>query len=176
MEKTTSPQTILITGTSSGFGSLGAQMLAARGHVVYATMRNIDGEHEGDARRLGSIPGITVLPLEMADTQSNQRAIQRVVDERGGIDAIINNAGSFFMGVGESFTEEDLLHIYNVDVLGPWRLIRAALPSMRARKQGFILTVSSSLARFSCPFMTAYASGKHALEGLLPSRACLPEA
>lgn len=159
---------ILITGTSSGFGSLAAPLLAQQGHRVYATMRDIEGRHRDVAETMRQGPGgITVLPLELANNEDNVAAVKRVVDENGRIDVIINNAGRFHLGIGESFSDQDLLEIYNVDVLGPWRLIRAALPHMRAQKSGYILTVSSSLARFSCPFMTAYASGKHALEGLI---------
>lgn len=160
-------QVILITGTSSGFGKLAAGMLAAAGQRVYATMRDIDGRNAGVAAELASYPNLTVLPLELADTQSNRDAVAQVIAQEGRIDVLINNAGSFFLGIGESFTEEDLLHLYDVDVIGPWRLIRAALPHMRQQGSGYIITVTSSLARFSCPFMTAYSSGKHALEGLL---------
>jgi len=160
-------KTILITGTSSGFGYRAAKLLADQGHIVYATMRDVGTRNAQVAAELSSLPNITVLELEMASTGDNERAVDRVISDQGRIDVVVNNAGSFFMGVAEAFTDSDLLHIYNVDVLGPWRLIRAALPHMRRQKEGFILTVSSSLARFSCPFMTGYASGKHALEGLL---------
>lgn len=158
---------IVITGTNSGFGAKASHLLAQQGHIVYATMRDIAGRNASAARELAAEPNVEVLELEMAKAEDSLRVIQTVMEREGRIDVIINNAGSFFMGVGEAFTDEDLLKIYNVDVLGPWRLVRAALPHMRAQKSGYILTVSSSLARFSCPFMTAYASGKHALEGLL---------
>ena len=160
-------KTVLITGTSSGFGKLAARLLAANGYKVYATMRDMTGRNAAIAKELGAMPNITVLPLEMADTKSNLDAVAAVVAKEGRIDVLINNAGSFFLGIGESFTEQDLLHIYDVDVLGPWRMVRAVLPHMRKQNEGLIITVSSSLARFSCPFMTAYSSGKHALEGLL---------
>jgi NAD(P)-dependent dehydrogenase (short-subunit alcohol dehydrogenase family) len=159
---------VLITGTSSGFGQRAAPLLAAAGHKVYATMREINGRNKAAAAAMQALSrNITVLELELADTASNQAAVDAVIEKEGRIDVVINNAGRFHLGIGESFTPQDLLHIYDVDVLGPWRLVRAALPHMRKQQSGYILTVSSSLARFSCPFMTAYASGKHALEGLL---------
>ena len=160
-------QTILITGTSSGFGHAAVGLLAGAGHTVYATMRDIEGANQAAAQELRRLPGVTVLPLEMSSTHSNEAAVARVIAERGRLDVVFNNAGRFFMGVGEAFTPEDLLAIYDEDVLGPWRLVRAALPHMRTQKRGLIVTVSSSLARFSCPYMTAYASAKHAIEGLL---------
>jgi NAD(P)-dependent dehydrogenase (short-subunit alcohol dehydrogenase family) len=160
-------KTVVITGASSGFGNRGAKRLAERGHAVYATMRDIGTVNAGAAEELSALGNITVLPLEMSNTKDNEDVVERVIQEHGHIDVVINNAGSFFMGIGEAFTEEDILQIYNVDVLGPWRLIRAALPHMREAKSGYLLSVSSSLARFSCPYMTAYSSAKHALEGLL---------
>ncbi len=161
-------QVILITGTSSGFGAIAAALLAARGHRVYATMRDIGGRNKAAAAALqASSERISVLELELADTASNQAAVDEVVRREGRIDVVVNNAGRFFLGLGETFTEQDLLQIYDVDVMGPWRLVRAALPHMRRQGSGYIITVTSSLARFSCPFMTAYASAKHALEGLL---------
>lgn len=158
---------ILITGTSSGFGRRAAELLANRGHIVYATMRDIETRNAQAASELAAIKGVTVLPLDLADTASNQAAVQRAIAGHDRLDVIVNNAGRFFMGVGEAFTPEQMLAIYDEDVLGPWRLVRAALPHMRQQKSGFVLTVSSSLARFSCPYMTAYASAKHAIEGLL---------
>ena len=159
---------ILITGTNSGFGSYAAPLLASQGHKVYATMRDIE-ERNKDAKDklMSSSTNITVLNLELSDNESITKAVDFVVKKEGKIDVLINNAGRFYMGVGESFTDEDLAHIYNVDVLGPWRLIRAVLPHMRKQQSGYIITVTSGLGRFSCPFMTAYASAKHALEGLL---------
>lgn len=158
---------VLITGTSSGFGKLGAELLASRGYRVYATMRNTKGKNAAVATELGSKANVTVLDAEATDTAAINNAVAEVITREGRLDVLINNAGFFSMGIGESFTEEDLRHIYDVNVIGPWRFIRAALPQLRNQGDGLIITVSSSLARFSSPFMTAYASAKHALEGLL---------
>lgn len=159
---------VLLTGASSGFGHRAAPLLSARGHKVYATMRDIEGRNADVAAAMRALdPHISLIGLDIANAASCQAAVDCVIANEGRIDVLINNAGRFHLGIGESFTDEDLMHIYNVDVLGPWRLIRASLPHMREQKSGYIITVSSSLARFSCPFMTAYASAKHALEGLL---------
>ncbi|MDD2830491.1 MAG: SDR family oxidoreductase [Sulfuricurvum sp.] len=159
---------VLITGTSSGFGSYAAPLLASHGYKVYATMRDISGRNREHCLAMeAQHPNIKVLELELTDSASIENSVKYIMTTEGRIDVLINNAGRFYMGIGESFTEEDLLHIYNVDVLGPWRLIRAVLPYMRNQNSGYIITVTSSLARFSCPFMTCYASAKHALEGLL---------
>jgi NAD(P)-dependent dehydrogenase (short-subunit alcohol dehydrogenase family) len=132
-------------------------------------MRDIKGRNRPAAEALRAAGGdaLTVLELALSDTAGCEAAVAQVLAAEGRLDVLINNAGRFYMGIGESFTEQDLAHIYDVDVLGPWRLVRAVLPAMRSQRQGVIITVTSSLARFSGPFMTAYASAKHALEGLL---------
>lgn len=159
---------ILITGTSSGFGSLAAPLLASKGHRVYATMRDIGGRNKDVAAAMrAKSPNISVLDLELSSTASCQAAVDAVIAREGRIDVLINNAGRFYMGVSESFTPQDLLHVYDVDVAGPWRMIRAVLPHMQKQGSGYLLNVSSSLARFSGPFMAVYSSAKHALEGLL---------
>jgi len=57
-------------------------------------------------------------------------------------------------------------NLFNVNVKGPWRTIRASLPQMRRRGEGLIINISSGLGRFSVPFMTMYNSTKFAVEGL----------
>jgi NAD(P)-dependent dehydrogenase (short-subunit alcohol dehydrogenase family) len=93
-------KTVLITGTSSGFGKLAAELLASKGHKVYATMRNINGKNAAIAKELATRPNITVLNLEMADTNSNNDAVAQVIRAEGKLDVLINNAGSFFLGIG----------------------------------------------------------------------------
>lgn len=110
---------ILLTGTSSGFGRLAAPLIASKGHRVYATMREIGGRNAAIARELGSQPGLTVLELDLGDRRSNECAVEEIIKREDRLDVVINNPGAFHLGIGESFTDEDLMHIYNVDVLGP---------------------------------------------------------
>src|SRR5574343_2046154 len=94
---------VLITGTSSGFGSYAAPLLADCGHKVYATMRDIKGRNRDAASALRSAhPNIGVLELEIADTDRCNEVVEEVVSNEGRIDVLINNAGRFYMGVGES--------------------------------------------------------------------------
>lgn len=160
-------KTVLITGTSSGFGRLAAELMAAKGHRVYATMIDPDGADKCAAQGLAAKTGIRVVGLELSDTASVNAAVAQAINETGKLDVLINNAWYFTMGIAESFTEADLQRMYNINVIGPWRAIRAAMPQFREQRDGLIITVTSSLARFSSPFMTIYSSAKHALEGLL---------
>ena len=157
---------ILITGTNSGFGWLAANSCAALGHKVYATMRDTQGRNADKAKELGQIENMEVLDVEITDGKSVEDAIQKVIQNEGRIDVVVNNAGYYAGGVAESFTEADLDKMMDVHVKGPWRSIRAVLPQMRAQGEGLIINISSGLGRFSAPFMTVYNGAKFAVEGL----------
>lgn len=157
---------VLITGTSSGFGWLAAQTCAANGHHVYATMRDIRGRNAEKANVLRKQPNIDVLEVDVTDSASVTNAMSTVLKKEGRIDVVVNNAGIYSVGIAETFTDSDLEKFLNVDVIGPWRMIRAALPYMRQNGSGLIINVSSVAGRFSFPFQSIYNAAKFALEGL----------
>ncbi|MGC4102454.1 SDR family oxidoreductase [Ferruginibacter sp.] len=157
---------ILITGTNSGFGWLAANSCAALGHTVYATMRDTKGRNAEKAKALTQQANIQVVEMDVTDGKSITDAIATIIKKEGRIDVVVNNAGIYAVGIAESFTEEDLDNILNVDVAGPWRIIRAALPHMRTQGDGLIINISSVAGRFSFPFQTPYNTAKFAIEGL----------
>lgn len=157
---------VLITGTNSGFGWLTAHSVAALGHKVYATMRDIKGKNVDKAKALEQIENITVLDVALTDEQSVNNAFDKIIAAEGTIDVLVNNAGISMFGVAETATPADLQHMLDVNTIAPWRLMKLALPFMRKQSEGLIINVSSSWGRFSAPFSTVYASSKFALEGL----------
>jgi len=157
---------ILITGTNSGFGWLAANSCAAAGHKVYATMRDTKGRNADKARTLVRQAGIEVLDVEITSGQSVKNAISTIIAKEGRIDVVVNNAGIYATGIAETFTEDDVDKVMDVDVKGPWRIIRAALPHMRRQGDGLIINISSVAGRFSFPFQTVYNVAKFAVEGL----------
>jgi len=157
---------VLITGTSSGLGWLMANTCAGQGHRVYATMRDVRGRNAGKARALAQYPNVEVLEMDVMDGQSVVDAVAVVMGREGRIDVVVNNAGVFAVGITETFTDGDLERVMDVDVKGPWRVMRAVLPYMRHRGTGLMINVSSAAGRFSAPFMAVYNSAKFALEGL----------
>lgn len=157
---------VLITGTNSGFGWLTANSVAALGHKVYATMRDIDGKNADKAKALEQVENITVLDVSLTDESSVKTAIDTIIEKEGTIDVLVNNAGISMFGVAESSTPEDLQKIIDINVVAPWRLMKLALPYMRKQSEGLIINVSSGWGRFSAPFSVMYASSKFALEGL----------
>lgn len=79
------------------------------------------------------------------------------------------NLGVSLVGPTENSSPEEASWVFNANVLGPLRLIRAVLPSMRAQKSGLIINVSSVLSFRPAPFMGIHAATKHALEGMSES-------
>jgi NAD(P)-dependent dehydrogenase (short-subunit alcohol dehydrogenase family) len=157
---------ILITGTNSGFGWLAANSCAALGHRVYATMRDTKGRNAQKAKALVQQENIEVLDVDVINGKSVTDAVATIIKKEGRIDVLVNNAGVYAVGIAESFTDDDLDKVIDVDLRGPWRIIRAVLPFMRKQGEGLIINISSVAGRFSFPFQTVYNTAKFAVEGL----------
>src|ERR1700754_4414716 len=109
---------IILTGSSSGFGFLAAKTLAAAGHRVFATMRNVNGSNKAIANELTDWAGannaqIDIIELDVASNESAQKAVSEIVEKtRGVVDVLINNAGLSFLGIGETLSMEQVDQIY----------------------------------------------------------------
>ncbi|MEQ6119561.1 SDR family oxidoreductase [Reichenbachiella sp. MALMAid0571] len=157
---------VFITGTNSGFGYLTAKSSAKKGYTVYASMRDIDGRNADKAKELSSITNITVVELDVTNAENVKEVIASIISKEGKLDVVVNNAGYFGGGITEAYTEDDFEKMFDVNVKGTWRVIKASLPQMRKQGDGLIINTSSGLGRFSAPFMTIYNSTKFAVEGL----------
>jgi NAD(P)-dependent dehydrogenase (short-subunit alcohol dehydrogenase family) len=168
----TSPkQVVLLTGTSSGIGFEAALVLASRGHRVYATMRDPlrrNADAADALRAAGDLAAgeIRVIELDVSNDAAAREAVEEAAVGGGRLDALVNNAGAMFVGIAEAFTPDQLTRQLDVNVTGPFRLMRAAAPHMRAQGAGLILNVSSVAGRFARPFAGLYHASKWALEGL----------
>jgi len=161
-------KTVLITGTSTGFGRDTAETLARAGHDVFASMRdpNVKNRAHADALRA---KGIEVVELDVTDTHSVDQAVAAVVAKAGRIDVLINNAGVASAGVSEAFTDEQATALFDVNVIGLHRVTRAVLPTLRRQKEGLIVNVGSILGRVTFPFFGIYGASKFAVEALTDS-------
>src|SRR2546426_1725374 len=162
------PKTILITGTSSGFGRDTAETLHQAGHTVYASMRGLEDKNHEAASALGKV-GIKTVELDVSDDASVEAGVEKVLAEAGKIDVLINNAGIGSAGVTEAFTAEQAKAIFDTNVIGLLRVTRAVLPSMRERRDGLIINISSILGRVTFPFLGIYGASKFAVEALTDS-------
>jgi NAD(P)-dependent dehydrogenase (short-subunit alcohol dehydrogenase family) len=162
-------KTILITGTSNGFGKDAAKTLAAEGHRVFATMRDLDGRNRAAAEELRS-EGIEVLEADVTNNASVDAAFKALFSKTNGeLDVLINNAGLFAQGISETYTPEQVRDMFEVNVFGVQRVTRAALPEMRKRESGLIVNIGSILGRVTIPFIGLYGASKHAVEALTES-------
>jgi NAD(P)-dependent dehydrogenase (short-subunit alcohol dehydrogenase family) len=170
-------KTILISGASSGFGSLAAHLLADAGHTVYAGMRDLTGrnrENAAEATRYADEHHVSLLPIELdvSSEESVQAAVDRVYAERGRLDVLVHNAGHMVTGPAEAFTPEQLAALYDTNVLGTQRINRAALPRMRAAGDGLLVWVSSSSSRGGTPpYLAPYFAAKAGMDALAVSYA-----
>ncbi|ODT88268.1 SDR family NAD(P)-dependent oxidoreductase [Phenylobacterium sp. SCN 70-31] len=170
-------RTILITGSSSGFGRLSALHLADLGATVVASMRNLDGGRRPEAVSLLSEakgkPG-QVHVVEIDVTKPDQVKAGVAQAEKiagGGLDAVLSNAGVGISGPIELHDETALDTEMQTNLLGGLRVARAALPGMRARGSGLLMPVSSQLGRMILPNIGAYCSGKWGLEAAFEAMA-----
>jgi NAD(P)-dependent dehydrogenase (short-subunit alcohol dehydrogenase family) len=159
-------KTILITGTSSGFGKLMALDLAKKGHKVIADMRNKATKNAGIAQELGAIPNIEVVEMDVTSTESVNTAIELAVKKYGQIDVLVNNAGITGFGLFEATTIEQMKNIFEVNVWGTVRNTLAVLPSMREHRSGLIINITSGLGLITAPYLGPYNGSKWAIEGI----------
>jgi NAD(P)-dependent dehydrogenase (short-subunit alcohol dehydrogenase family) len=160
---------VLVTGASSGFGRLTAEKLASSGHRVFAGFRSVDGAKKKVADELGS-KGIRVLELDVTNQASVDDAVSGLLKESGGqLDVVVNNAGIASAGVSETFTPEQVRDLFEVNVFGVQRVLRATLPTLRAKRSGLIVNVGSILGRVTLPFFGLYGASKMAIEALTDS-------
>jgi NAD(P)-dependent dehydrogenase (short-subunit alcohol dehydrogenase family) len=157
------PETVLITGCSSGIGRATALAFLEEDWTVYATARD-----EEDLQELAEA-GCTVAELDVTDDAAVEAVVDRIVADHGTVDCLVNNAGYAQMGPIEDVPIEEVHHQFDVNVYGPHRLTRAVLPHMREAEDGTIVNVSSLAGRLSLPGSGVYSGSKFALEAMSES-------
>src|SRR5207245_2120160 len=153
-------KSVLITGTSSGIGPSAAELLAAKGYRVLATMRTPENGRDLAEAAKASGWDLTVLPLDVREDAS----VRTALDQAGEIDVLVNNAGFEVWGPLEEMTVDDLKDQFETNVYGPFRLITAVLPGMRQRGSGVIVNVSSVAGRVGAVLNGLYSASNFALE------------
>lgn len=157
-------QTVLITGTSTGFGRDTALRFARAGWNVVATMRTPAAETE-----LGRLPGVLVTRLDVQDPQSIEAAVAAGLERFGGLDVVVNNAGFGLFGLFEATPPEKVREQFEVNVFGLMDVTRAALPHLRRRRAGVIVNITSGAGVFTLPMISLYSASKFAVEGFTES-------
>jgi NAD(P)-dependent dehydrogenase (short-subunit alcohol dehydrogenase family) len=167
-------QTILVTGSTSGFGHLMVETLARQAYSVFAGMRDVAGKNAPAAEALRQFAEreqlvLHVVNLDVTDDLSVERAIEAILETTGRLDVVINNAGVSYSGPLEAFTPEQVRQQFETNVFSVFRVNRAALPQMRKQGSGLLLQIGSIAGRLALPYLGLYGATKFALEGLTES-------
>lgn len=172
---------ILVTGSATGLGAAVARGVAARGARVVINYTKSLTEAEETVRACTELGSEALLCQGDVSVDADCRRMAAAALEKWGrIDGLVNNAGaSKFASHAdlESLSGDDFLHIYNVNVVGPYQMARAAAPHMKAQGRGTIVNVSSISAITGAGSSIAYAASKGALNTMTVSlaRALAPE-
>ena len=165
----TESKVAVVTGSSGGIGLATALELARNGFFTYATLRNpAKAGVVTEAAKKEGLP-IAIVQLDVNDDNSVKRAIEKILDEKGRIDVLVNNAGYGLGGAFEDTSIEEVKAQYETNVFGLMRTTQAVLPAMRKQRSGMIVNISSGAGRMGYPGASVYVSSKHAIEGLSES-------
>lgn len=159
--------TVVITGCSSGIGLETALAFARRGDLVYATMR--EPARGAALRQRCDAEGlaIKVRRLDVTDGEAVDQLVDAVLDEAGGIDVLVNNAGVGMLGSIEEMDESVARLMFETNYWGAFRMVRAVLPHLRRQGSGVIVNVSSIGARRpGSAGLAVYGATKHLLSHL----------
>jgi NAD(P)-dependent dehydrogenase (short-subunit alcohol dehydrogenase family) len=157
-------KTVLITGSSSGFGRAAAMRFRETGWRVAATMLNTDEWKEAKTP-----DDFLVLPLNVEDLASIKSAIDRTIKQFGKIDCVVNNAGRGMFSVFEATPIEAARALFETNVFGVLQVTQAVLPHFRGNGGGCLINVSSGVGIVSEPLMSIYGATKFAVEGFTES-------
>jgi len=161
-------RTVLITGTSTGFGLAAAIELAKRGWLVFATMRNLDKKEplERALNEAGARKQVEIKQLDVTLPASVKAAVETTLAQTGGtLDAVVHNAGVAAGGAFEDLPDAQLRGVMETNFFGILELTRALLPTFRLQRQGRIVIVSSEAAFVGQPTNSIYCASKWAIEG-----------
>jgi len=135
----------LVTGASSGMGKAFAKALLVEGMTVYAVARRV--EAMADLADAGAI----TMKMDIACENAVQEVVQRILQEHGGVDVLINNAGFGMYGAMEDTGMADARYQFEVNLFGMAYLTQLLLPSMRKKGSGKIINISSMGGKIYTP-------------------------
>lgn len=153
-----STQSVLVTGAGSGIGKHVTVRLAERGHLVYATARK-----KQDIAALSEIKNVIPLLLDVCNAEQIQAGLEQVTRAGRGLYGLVNNAGIGPLGLLDTWTDEELYDIFNVNVFGPHRMTNA-FSRLLIESQGRIVNIGSQGGMLSKRYYGPYTMTKHALE------------
>jgi NAD(P)-dependent dehydrogenase (short-subunit alcohol dehydrogenase family) len=152
-----SRQIVLIAGASSGIGKVCGEYLTGKGMTVYGASRSLQP---------GNGTAFTAMQMDVTDDNSVQQCVQKIQQEQGRLDVVINCAGYGIAGAVEETSPEEAKAQFETNFFGTHRVCRAVLPIMRQQRSGIIINVSSLAGLLAVPFQAFYSASKFAMEGM----------
>jgi NAD(P)-dependent dehydrogenase (short-subunit alcohol dehydrogenase family) len=162
-------KSVLVTGSNSGIGLATAQHFGKAGFKVFASMRSPEKGEELAKEAADQGWDLQIIELDVASDASTRAGLEEVHGIVGALDVVVNNAGKGMQAAVEEASDEEILDLYNTNIIGMVRVLRYALPKMRARESGTIVNVSSMGGHVVFPYFGFYHSTKWALEALTES-------
>ena len=156
-------KTFLITGASAGFGRAFAEAALAAGHTVVGTVRREDDRIEFEALHREHAKAVII---DVTRFDAIDPIVLQIEAEIGPIDVLVNNAGYGHEGILEESPMTELIRQFEVNVFGAVAMIKAVLPTMRQRRSGHIINITSMAGYISMPGISFYSGSKFALEGI----------
>lgn len=157
---------IFITGIAGGFGVPTAKALMAQGHQVAGSVRSRMGHNADTVAALETL-GTRIVEMDVTDTASTDAGVAAAITALDGLDVLFNNAGIGSYGIQELMSPEDMTRVFDVNVTGVQRVMRAVLPHLRAQGRGTVFYTSSLIGRIATPFYGTYCASKWALEAMV---------
>jgi NAD(P)-dependent dehydrogenase (short-subunit alcohol dehydrogenase family) len=153
----------LITGCSSGLGRALAARVLAQGHRLVATARQV--ETLGDLVAMAP-DRCRAMALDVADASQAGPVVARAAEAFGRLDVVVNNAGYGLVGALEEYDEAQIVRNFETNFFGALRVIRAALPILRAQRRGHFVNISAAAVIGNYAGFSIYGASKWALEGV----------
>ena len=162
MRASSNQLTWFITGAARGFGLEIARAALARGDAVVAAAR----DPRAITRALGTPEALLPVALDVVNERQAGEAVAAALARFGRIDVLVNNAGRGLLGAVEESSGDEVRSVFAVNVEGLLAVTRAVLPSMRERKAGRVINLSSVGGFAASPGWGVYCATKFAVEGL----------
>jgi len=168
-QKRSMEKVAVVTGSSSGIGFETSLALAREGYFTYATMRDVKKADKIQKIADEESLSLKVIELDVDDEESAENAINTIIQEKGRVDVLVNNAGWGIWGTGEDVSVEEFKEQFETNFFSVVRMVQKVAPTMRNQGSGSIVNISSVAGRIGLPASTAYVSSKFAVEGLSES-------
>lgn len=156
---------VLLTGASAGLGLVIAEKLIEDGQCRLILTARQSSMHRFEDAGIRENDTLWLRPLDVTRDDERRAVVDEAEERWGGVDVLINNAGVSYRAVVEHVHDEDRLSQMNVNFRAPMDLTRLVLPTMRAKRRGRILNISSVGGMMAMPTMAVYSASKFALEG-----------